>query len=46
VLGKGKRLFAEGTGTNLDLVEARDIGSGVTALRYQRADRPADQPAE
>jgi dihydrofolate reductase len=25
---------------------ARDTGSGVTALRYQRADRPADRPAE
>ena len=39
VLGKGKRLFAEGTSTNIALVEARDIGSGVTALRYTRAEQ-------
>ncbi len=41
VLGQGKRLFAEGTATDVDLVEARDIGSGVTALRYQRAEKKA-----
>ena len=41
VVGKGKRLFAEGTKTDLDLVEARDIGSGVTAMRYQRAEPKA-----
>jgi len=41
VVGKGKRLFADGTAANLDLVEARDIGSGVTAMRYQRAEPKA-----
>jgi dihydrofolate reductase len=35
-LGGGKRLFGATARTNLDLVEARDVGSGVTALRYQR----------
>lgn len=39
VLGQGKRLFAEGTATNVELAEARDIGSGVTALRYRRSSR-------
>ena len=39
VRGKGKRLFAEGTSTNIAFVEARDIGSGVTALRYARAEQ-------
>jgi dihydrofolate reductase len=42
VLGQGTRLFAEGTTTNVELVEARDIGSGVTALRYQRAGQKAE----
>ena len=41
VVGKGKRLFADGTAANLDLVEVRDIGSGVTAMRYQRAEPKA-----
>ena len=35
-LGGGKRLFGPAARTNLDLIEARDIGSGVTALRYER----------
>jgi dihydrofolate reductase len=35
-LGGGKRLFGTAAKTNLDLLEARDIGSGVTALRYER----------
>jgi dihydrofolate reductase len=38
-LVEGKRLFAEGTSTNIALAEARDIGSGVTALRYTRAEQ-------
>lgn len=42
VLGQGKRLFAEGTSTNIGLVEARDIGAGVTALRYRRVDPKAE----
>jgi dihydrofolate reductase len=36
VLGRGKRLFGDAARTNLDLIEARDVGSGVSALRYQR----------
>jgi dihydrofolate reductase len=36
VLGRGKRLFGTDARANLELVEARDAGSGVTALRYQR----------
>lgn len=35
-LGAGKRLFGTSARTSLDLIEARDIGSGVTALRYRR----------
>ncbi|HEY7050374.1 MAG TPA: dihydrofolate reductase family protein [Jatrophihabitantaceae bacterium] len=42
VLGKGKRLFAEGTSTDIAFAEARDIGSGVTALRYRRAEPKAE----
>ncbi|MEP6984540.1 MAG: dihydrofolate reductase family protein [Chloroflexota bacterium] len=38
VLGKGQRLFADGTATTLKLVEARPIGSGgVTAVVYETA---------
>ena len=36
VLGRGRRLFGDETAT-LDLVEARDMGSGVTALVYRPA---------
>jgi dihydrofolate reductase len=35
VLGKGKRLFNEGTTATLKLVEARGFNSGVTALIYE-----------
>ncbi len=35
VLGKGKRLFKEGTTATLKLVEARSVSSGVTALIYE-----------
>lgn len=35
VLGKGKRLFAEGTTAALNLVEAQSFISGVTALIYE-----------
>ena len=34
VLGKGKRLFKEGSTATLKLVESRALGSGVTALIY------------
>ena len=35
VLGKGKRLFKDGTTTTLKLVEARALSTGVTALIYE-----------
>jgi dihydrofolate reductase len=35
VLGKGKRLFVEGTTATLKLVETRTFSSGVTALIYE-----------
>lgn len=35
VLGKGQRLFAEGTTATLKLVEARPFSGGVTALIYE-----------
>ena len=35
VLGKGQRLFAEGTTATLDLVESRAFGNGVVALIYK-----------
>ncbi len=37
VLGKGKRLFAEGTTATLKLVETRSLSSGVAALIYEPA---------
>src|SRR5688572_11298510 len=35
VLGKGQRLFDEGTTATLNLVEARALSGGVTALIYE-----------
>ena len=35
VLGKGQRLFEEGTTATLKLVEARPLSGGVTALIYE-----------
>ena len=35
VLGKGQRLFEEGTTATLNLVEARALSGGVTALIYE-----------
>ena len=35
VLGSGKRLFGEGSKTNLKLVESKAFSSGVVALIYQ-----------
>lgn len=35
VLGKGLRLFQEGTSATLNLIEVRPVGSGVTALIYE-----------
>jgi dihydrofolate reductase len=37
VVGKGKRLFQEGTTATLKLVETQSLGSGVAALVYERA---------
>ena len=37
VLGKGKRLFQDGTTTTLKLVEAQAFSSGVTSLIYEPA---------
>ena len=37
VLGKGQRLFLEGTTATLKLVETRPFSSGVTALIYEPA---------
>ncbi len=35
VLGKGRRLFQEGTSATLNLIETRSFSSGVTALIYE-----------
>lgn len=35
VLGKGKRLFQEGTNTTLKLLKSQSFSSGVTALVYE-----------
>ena len=35
VLGEGQKLFMDGVKATLKLVECRDMGSGVVALRYQ-----------
>ncbi|MDX2139715.1 MAG: dihydrofolate reductase family protein [Chloroflexota bacterium] len=37
VLGKGQRLFEDGTQTTLKLVESRNFSSGVVALIYEPA---------
>jgi dihydrofolate reductase len=37
VLGRGKRLFGEGTNIPLKLVETRAFSTGVVLLRYERA---------
>lgn len=39
VLGSGKRLFRDGSTTNLRLVETQTFSSGVVALTYQPAQR-------
>jgi dihydrofolate reductase len=35
VLGKGKRLFRDGSNATLKLVEIKTFSSGVVALSYQ-----------
>jgi dihydrofolate reductase len=37
VLGKGQRLFEEGTTATLNLVQAKSFSSGVAALVYEPA---------
>lgn len=39
VLGKGQRLFEDGTQTTLKLVESKTFASGVVSLCYQLADK-------
>lgn len=41
VLGGGKRVFADGPRTNLRLIEARPLPTGVTLMRYA-VERPAN----
>ena len=43
VLGRGRRLFPEGLGTTLRLVEAKTFSSGVVALTYRPAAREGEQ---
>jgi dihydrofolate reductase len=43
VLGRGRRLFPEGLGTTLQLVEARPFSSGVVALTYRPAATEGEQ---
>jgi dihydrofolate reductase len=40
VLGGGKKLFADGLGINLRLVEATPLASGVVFMRYVRGEAP------
>jgi dihydrofolate reductase len=40
VLGGGKKLFADGLGINLRLVEATPLSSGVVFMRYVRGEAP------
>ena len=44
VLGPGKRLFDETSGSNLKLVEAEPYDTGVVKLVYHRADKPSKVP--
>ena len=39
VLGKGKRLFQEGSQAEMKLLESRPLGSGVVMVRYQPANQ-------
>ena len=45
VLGKGKRLFSDGAaGTDLGLVESRNVGPDVLLLTYRPASSAAGKP--
>jgi dihydrofolate reductase len=45
VLGKGKRLFSDGAaGTDLELVESRNVGPDVLLLTYRPASSAAGKP--
>jgi hypothetical protein len=37
VLGSGKRLFAEGTSSHMQLEETRQFGDGIVLLKYKAA---------
>ncbi|HZQ35446.1 MAG TPA: dihydrofolate reductase family protein [Dehalococcoidia bacterium] len=39
VLGSGKRLFPEGKRSNLRLIEAKPLPTGVVLMRYERTER-------
>ena len=41
VVGKGAKLFREGTAATLKLIEAKSFGNGVVAMVYQPGDAPA-----
>ncbi|TLZ73407.1 MAG: hypothetical protein E6K14_05460, partial [Methanobacteriota archaeon] len=42
ILGKGKRLFDEGTAANLQLAESQAFDTGVVKLIYRPADKSPD----
>lgn len=44
VLGKGKRLFQDGTKTDLKLVQTKPFKTGVVGLVYKRAEAKAQVP--
>jgi hypothetical protein len=35
VLGRGKRLFADGVGLGIGLEEVREFGDGIVLMRYR-----------
>lgn len=41
VLGRGKRLFADGVKLGLALDEVREFGDGIVLMRYRRSSAPA-----
>jgi dihydrofolate reductase len=42
ILGRGKRLFPEGVKTAVQLVECRQLGSGIVLLKYHAAQTTAE----
>ena len=45
VLGRGKRLFGDGTKIGLALAESKVLGSGIVLLRYTRVAQSANAAA-